>query len=35
MKPSVHSTIKGLLNEKLVKIESLFNADVFSKWYNY
>jgi len=30
MKQNVHSTIKGLLNEKLNKIEHYFNADVFS-----
>lgn len=30
MKPNVHSTIKGLLNDKLSEIEKLMSADVFS-----
>src|SRR5579863_9790871 len=30
MKENVHSTIKGLLNQKLIKIEKYFKADVFS-----
>jgi membrane-bound ClpP family serine protease len=30
MKENVHSTIKGLLNQKLTKMERYFNADVFS-----
>jgi hypothetical protein len=30
MKENVHSTIKGLLHEKLTKIEKYFKADVFS-----
>jgi hypothetical protein len=29
MKKNVHSTIKGLLNQKLTKIEAYLNADVF------
>ena len=29
MKPNVHSTIKALLNEKLAKLETHFNADIF------
>lgn len=30
MKPDVHSTIKGLLNDKLSEIEKLMPADIFS-----
>jgi hypothetical protein len=30
MKENVHSTIKGLLNQKLIRIEKYFKADVFS-----
>ena len=30
MKENVHSTIKGLLNQKLIKLEKYFKADVFS-----
>jgi membrane-bound ClpP family serine protease len=29
MKPNVHGTIKGLLNEKLVELETQINSDVF------